>query len=81
MSLPAAQRRAIEEVFKTLCSVTKGRRKLCEMFMKLPDKETWSGYYKVGSFHVEYDTAVRGDLISVDIYRLFPSRDVWRESA
>lgn len=48
MSISAAQKRAIEEVIKTLYNVTKGRRKLCEMFMELPDKELWPEYYKVG---------------------------------
>ncbi|GJJ09395.1 hypothetical protein Clacol_003617 [Clathrus columnatus] len=47
MTISVAQRRAIEEVTEKLCSVTKGRRKLCEMFMELPDRETWPEYYKV----------------------------------
>lgn len=47
MAITPAQKRAIEDVIQTLCAATKGRRKICEMFMELPDKEAWPEYYKV----------------------------------
>ena len=51
MAITAAQKRGIEDVIQTLCGATKGRRKICEMFMALPDKDAWPEYYKV---HTRY---------------------------
>jgi chromatin structure-remodeling complex subunit RSC1/2 len=41
---------AVEELIESICSQTapgRGRRKLIEMFLDLPDKEAWPDYYLV----------------------------------
>lgn len=50
MPLAAAHKKAAEELIASLSNVVaggRGRRKLSEMFMYLPDRETWGDYYKV----------------------------------
>ncbi|KAF8588485.1 hypothetical protein K439DRAFT_1384573 [Ramaria rubella] len=47
MAISAAQKRAIEDIVNTLCTTTKGRRRICDMFMELPNREAWPEYYKV----------------------------------
>ncbi|KAF8525251.1 hypothetical protein BU17DRAFT_42281 [Hysterangium stoloniferum] len=47
MAISPLQKRAIEDVIQTICSVTKSRRKICDMFMELVDRDTWPEYYKV----------------------------------
>lgn len=49
MAISPAQKRAIEDVIQSICAATKGRRKICEMFMELPNREAWPEYYKVQS--------------------------------
>ncbi|KZV81764.1 hypothetical protein EXIGLDRAFT_685606, partial [Exidia glandulosa HHB12029] len=50
MPLAAAHKKAAEELIANLANTTssgRGKRKLGEMFMLLPDRETWADYYKV----------------------------------
>lgn len=49
MTIAKAQKDAIETVVKTLTEMTakNGKRQLAEMFMELPDRETWAEYYEV----------------------------------
>ena len=50
MPILEAQRKAVEEVIGALISATagnKGKRRLAEMFLELPDRDAWSEYYEV----------------------------------
>ena len=61
MTISADIKKAVEGLIEELCAVPapgRGRRKLVEMFLDLPDREEWPDYYKVGrvdSFNITHD--------------------------
>ncbi|EPQ61248.1 hypothetical protein GLOTRDRAFT_135767 [Gloeophyllum trabeum ATCC 11539] len=49
MPINAASRLALEEIINVLLSATgpRGKRRLCDMFRELPDREAWPEYYDI----------------------------------
>lgn len=52
----------VAEVLEALCNVPaggRGKRKMVDMFMDLPDRESWPEYYEASKCFIDYTVSLR----------------------